>query len=268
MGQLVYLYGFIPHSETEEEPLSDRKGFDNKSSIYSIPLGSMQAVVCGLDEDEFSEKAIQEKTENDMKWLQEKALHHHETIMELYSKYPLIPLQFCTIYKGEDRIHETVAPRENEMQHILEQLKEKEEWNLKIYCDDKQLKEDVRKYSPVIEEKIEEINQLSPGRKFFEMKKIDSLLEEEAEKEITKICEDAHERLNEYADKALVKKNWSKEMTGRNEDMCWNSVYFLNKTEVANFQNEMTQLEKSLENKGFTLELSGPWPAYHFADLK
>ncbi|SER45021.1 Gas vesicle synthesis protein GvpL/GvpF [Gracilibacillus ureilyticus] len=265
MGQLIYLYGFIPGSELKENPLKEMKGFDDEGSIFTISAGKVEAVVCELDDREFSEQVLQEKTENDIKWLQEKALHHHHTIMALYEQYTLIPLKFCTIYKSKERLHQTVETKKEQMEAVLEQIKGREEWNLKIYCEDTQLKEDISKNSPLIEAKKKEINQLSPGRRFFEMKKIDSLVEEELEKEKNKICEEVHERMRQFATDATVKKNWSKEMTGRKENMCWNSIYFLEQSQVETFVEEMGQKEMSLNSKGFTLELTGPWPAYHFA---
>ncbi|QGH36775.1 gas vesicle protein GvpL [Gracilibacillus salitolerans] len=268
MEQLIYLYGFIPENESKDKPIPKMKGFDDKGSIYTVPVGSMEAVVCGLDENEFSEKALQEKTENDMEWLQQKALHHHHTIMNLNHTYTLIPLQFCTIYKNEERLHQTVEPKKEKMINVLENLKEKEEWNLKIYCDDEELKEDISQYSSTIEAKKKEISQLSPGRRFFEMKKIDRLMEDELEKEKNQICEEIHEQMNQFAIEATIKKNWNKEMTGRKENMCWNSVYFLDRPMVELLKDKMEQIEKSVEKRGFTLELSGPWPAYHFSDLK
>ncbi|MFC4403366.1 GvpL/GvpF family gas vesicle protein [Gracilibacillus xinjiangensis] len=268
MGELIYLYGFIPETESKENPLPEIKGFDGRGSIYTVSVGNMEAVVCGLDETEFSEKALQEKTENDLEWLQQKALHHHHTIMALYKMYTLIPLKFCTIYKNEERLYQTVEPKKNQMEEMLAQIKGREEWNLKIYCEDTQLKEDISSHSPIVEAKKKEISQLSPGRRYFERKKIDSFVDEELDKEKNRICEEVHRQMKQFAIDAAVKKNWSKEMTGRKENMCWNSIYFLEKSQVDFFLEEMKQKEKSLDIKGFTLELTGPWPAYHFTGLK
>ncbi|WP_058306421.1 GvpL/GvpF family gas vesicle protein [Gracilibacillus massiliensis] len=268
MEQLIYLYGFIPENESKEKPLPKINGFDDKESIYTIPVGSMEAVVCGLNESEFSEQVLQEKTENDMDWLQQKALHHHQTIMDLNDTYTLIPLQFCTIYKNEERLYQTIETKKEKMKNTLENLKEKEEWNLKIYCADQQLKADISQHSSTIEAKKQEINHLSPGRRFFEMKKMDSLMEEELEKEKHQICKEVHEQMNQFALESIIKKNWNKEMTGRKENMCWNSVYFLERPMVESLKDKLVQIEKSVDKRGFTLELSGPWPAYHFSDLK
>ncbi len=60
-------------------------------------------------------------------------------------------------------------------------------------------------------------------------KKIDQLIMDELDLEKDRICEVAHEQLNQYAEDAVIKKNWSKEMTGRKENMAWNSVFFIKK---------------------------------------
>ncbi|WP_277678397.1 GvpL/GvpF family gas vesicle protein [Gracilibacillus dipsosauri] len=267
MEPFIYLYAFIPEEEVESKPLANMEGFDRQNNIYTVTIDGIKAVVCRLHSEEYSEEVIQEKIENDMEWLQQKAYHHHQTLMKLYEEYTLIPLKFCTIYQNEESLRQKVEEKLDDMREILTQLKEKEEWNLKIYCNEESLKKIVSQDNPTIAAKKEEINQLPPGRQFFERKKIDQLIMDELDLEKDRICEVAHEQLNQYAEDAVIKKNWSKEMTGRKENMAWNSVFLLKKDQVEPCLEELEQAEKELETKGFTLEITGPWPAYHFASF-
>ena len=81
MRDLLYLYGLIPTEEANKETLPPMKGFDGEDELYTIQIGAVTAIVCDLPADDYSEESIKEKVDNDMDWLQEKAFHHHETVL-------------------------------------------------------------------------------------------------------------------------------------------------------------------------------------------
>lgn len=171
MSDLLYLYGLIPTKEANKENLPSMKGFDGESELYSIEIGEVTAIVCDLPSSEYSEETIKDKVDNDMDWLQEKAFHHHETVLMVSKLYTIIPLKFCTLYKNEDSLKSSIEGNRNKLEATFEQLDGNEEWNVKIYCDDKLLKEQVSENNPSIEAKRKEISELPKGRQFFERKK-------------------------------------------------------------------------------------------------
>ncbi|RDI45972.1 GvpL/GvpF family gas vesicle protein [Falsibacillus pallidus] len=267
MDRLIYVYGLVPHLEMEEKPLSTNiPGFEGEP-LQSIDCGEVTAVISGLNAEFNSEEALKDKMENDMEWLQEKAFHHHETILALYKNYTIIPLKFCTIYKNEENLLDEIRKKQESLKHTFTVLQGNEEWNLKIYCDDNVFKNELVLHHSEIEEKRSEIASLSPGRQFFEKRKLDQLVEKEIEAEKTRICENIHARLMEFSVHAAVKKNWSKDMTGTQEKMAWNSVFLIDSNSVDRFQDIIRSQEESLKEKGWRLEATGPWPAYHFSSF-
>ncbi|HZG70115.1 MAG TPA: GvpL/GvpF family gas vesicle protein, partial [Chondromyces sp.] len=108
MEELIYLYGLVPTNEMANESFPALKGFDNKSDMYTVRVEDITAIVCKLNAEEYSEDIIKDRTNNDMEWLQEKAFHHHETVMSLSKLYTIIPLKFCTLYKNQDSLEKAV----------------------------------------------------------------------------------------------------------------------------------------------------------------
>lgn len=267
MGDLLYLYGLIPTNETTEQPFPTFKGFDGEREMFTIPLDNITAVVCELNAKEYSEESIKNKINNDMEWLQEKAFHHHETVLKLSKLYTVIPLKFCTMYKNQDSLTKTVQSTEYKMESTFALLAGNEEWNLKIYCDDEALKKQVSQKNSTIEAKRAEISELSKGKQFFENKKLDKLIDFELEEEKNRVSENVHVQLNEFVLQGNVKRNWSKDVTGKNENMTWNSVYLIPKSDVEPFLEQIQQYEKDMKEMGWHLEASGPWPAYHFSSF-
>lgn len=267
MGNLIYLYGLIPAKEAEQKSLSRTKGFDGEGSLYTVPINQTTAIVCELNSDDYSEATIENKMNNDMDWLQEKAFHHHETISSLHNNYTFIPLKFCTIYKNKTNLQETIQANEGKVEESFNLLKGNEEWTLKIYSDDNKLRKQIDSTDAEIEKKRNEISELPRGRQFFERKKIDSLVDKALEREKDRIGESLHDKLRKYAMDYSIKKNWGKDITGLKEDMTWNSVYLLPKDQVDVFIAEIEDKEKELGDSSWRIEATGPWPAYHFSSF-
>ena len=267
MESLVYLYGLIPEEEAGNQQIPDTAGFDGKGGIYALSIGKATAVVCDLDPEQYSEESIKEKINNDMEWLQEKAFHHHETVMALSKIFTVIPLKFCTLFKNKGSLEKAVQTNESHLVDTFASISGNEEWNLKIFCDDKLLKEQVSQSNPAIDAKREEISKLSKGKQFFEMKKLDKLIESELEEEKNRISENIHARLSEFALKGSVKRTWSNDVTGRKDEMTWNSVYLIPEADVEKFLEKIQQFESDMNGTGWQFEATGPWPAYHFSSF-
>ncbi|MCA1054999.1 GvpL/GvpF family gas vesicle protein [Rossellomorea aquimaris] len=267
MDKLLYLYGLIPTKEASDQTLPSLKGFDGENELFTIGVGDVTAIVCQLDPEQFSEEEVKEKIEQDMEWLQEKAFHHHETVLLVSKMYTIIPLTFCTLYKSEDSLKTTIESNIHRLETTFSHLRGNEEWNLKIYCNDKEVRKMVSESNPAIQEKREEINGLPRGRQYFEKKKIDQLIDRELEQEKNRICEDIHQKLLKKALEGNVKKNWGKDVTGRQENMAWNSVFLIPEPRVDAFTEEVKRYKEELEESGWSFEASGPWPPYHFSSF-
>ncbi|MFS0728225.1 GvpL/GvpF family gas vesicle protein [Paenibacillus sp. 1P07SE] len=267
MPTFIYVYGLIPSPELELTALPSFVGMDGANHAYALPLGEITAVVCELDDAEYGEEALQERMNHDMAWLQEKAMHHHETLLMLNSRYTLIPMKLFTIHKSQASLEHKVDNAREPITALFAKLRDREEWNVKIFCNDAALRERVKLQDPVIAAKQQEISGLSPGRQFFEKKKIEKWIDRQLEEYKNQTCSELHDQFSRYAQAETVKRNWSKEATGRQENMSWNSVYLLPSNMVERFLSEIQAKKAAYEDQGWTIEASGPWPAYHFVAL-
>ncbi|GGB35662.1 gas vesicle protein GvpL [Virgibacillus dakarensis] len=267
MAELVYLYGVIPAKELEKEAFPVVKGLDQQHKVYPLAVNNTLAVVCHLDDQDYSEESIKEKMNNDMEWLREKAFHHHEMLIALNERYNVIPMKFCTIFANEENLRETIEKNEEKLLRSFSLIDGSEEWNLKIYCDDTVLKSYISANNANIEAKKEEISQFPPGKQYFAKRKIEQMVDKELEKEKDKVCENAHAQLRQFSLHETIKKNWNKDVTGREDNMSWNSVYLVPVSHVTGFLQKINELKDTWANLGWKFEATGPWPAYHFAGL-
>lgn len=260
----IYLYGIVPVIELDKTPFSSFAGIDKEQQAAVAIYGDIAAIYTKVDAEAYEREALESRMKDDLEWLQESAMHHHEVLLDLQKQYTLIPMKFCTIYLSQDSLEEKLREQADTIQSLFIRIKGSQEWNLKIYCDDEPLREHVLQSSPSIKEKMKEIESLPPGRQFFEKRKIDQLVDGELEKEKNQFCEQVHAELTEIASEEKVKTAWSKDVTGGELEMSWNSVYLIQENQVEAFLELVQQKNVESASSGWRFEATGPWPAYHF----
>ncbi|WP_051302233.1 GvpL/GvpF family gas vesicle protein [Salibacterium aidingense] len=266
---LIYVYAFIPTEEYDQHSWVEADGMEPPQKIEGLRLNDMiTAVTCKVPEKDYSQDILQKKVE-DMEWLQGRAFHHHEVMNQLHENFTVIPLKFGTIYEQADHLTKRITIDKENIQKIFAYLSEKEEWNIKIYVEEEKYIKNMMDQEKEVERKKEEIEKLSPGKRFFEKKKLDQFAEEKAKENIQNTCRAIHEKLCASSFNEEVKKNWERKVTGRNDEMNWNGVYLIKTDSRDKFldivENEQRKAEET--GAGISIAVTGPWPAYHFSDM-
>ncbi|WP_308634028.1 GvpL/GvpF family gas vesicle protein [Paenibacillus silvisoli] len=254
ISELLYVYGLIPANELDP---------DGELSFQTKRHGDILAVFDAVDPDVFSQEMI-DKHADDPSWVKEKAVVHHSMLAMLRQRCTVIPLKFCTIFEGERSLEAMLSQYEVEITALFTTLKGKEEWNLKVYGDKEKLKSHVMQSSNETEA---ELSGLSPGKQFLMRKQMNARLEVQFDNEMKRICLAMHESLSKEAVEKSVKKVWDRKVTGRKEDMIWNSVYLMDRQKVDCFLQLVNHYNDEYQAAGLAFEATGPWPVYHFARL-
>ncbi|WP_183041125.1 GvpL/GvpF family gas vesicle protein [Salipaludibacillus neizhouensis] len=268
--ELIYVYAFLPAQEASSEKITGIKGIDPNNEVKFHTRTELTAVICKVPATDFAEENFKQNVEN-IKWLQQRASHHHELMNTLHDKFTILPLKFGTIYENEERLEQMMSEYYEQMKTILEEVQDKEEWNLKIYSDPQVFSKKVLEENREIEAKKKEISELSKGKQFFARKKLDQFITDQIKAETEKKCKEVHDKILKFSQNAEVKKNWEQKVTGRDDEMSWNCVYLMETGEnVEAFTRLVEEYQKHSveENEGLLFESTGPWPAYHFANFK
>src|SRR5690606_2900949 len=105
------------------------------------------------------------------------------------------------------------------------------------------------------------------GKQFFQKKKLNKLIESQLDEEKNKVSEQIHLHLKELALKGNVKRTWGNDATGRKDNMTWNGVYLISKSQIEVFLEQLQHYETSRQKARWRCEATGPWPAYHFSSF-
>jgi hypothetical protein len=82
---------------------------------------------------------------------------------------------------------------------------------------------------------------------------------------LSRAVADVHARLAERAAGAVLSRPHDRRLSGRREEMLLNGAYLVPRAEEEGFAAFVSGLAREPEADGLTLELTGPWPPYHFA---
>jgi hypothetical protein len=262
----IYLYGLIPTQELDKGSIPAFSGIDDSYESFVKTIRDVTAVLCPVKGSEYSEYSLDKKT-SDISWLKEKAIHHHQVLSELQQQFTVIPLKFCTIFTSLDRLEDSLNKSYEKILSLFSLLKNKEEWNLKVYCNENHLRKFVEEHHPVIRKMKEELRDMSPGKRYLKEKLLDQTILTKIKEQQEEIGEFIHNKVKPLSINYDMKEDLNKRVTGRTDEMILNSVYLIDKDNVAQFKEIVTIGKDNYPTQELKIEVSGPWPIYHFSSI-
>lgn len=263
-SRYVYLYGIILSTELIQKEVPLFKGID-QSPCFFTKYKDLTAVVCGVNSQDFSQEQLELKIK-DPNWLEEKALHHHECITLLARYYTILPISFCTIFEHTDSLQQMLSTHYESLSRKLNTLYQKQEWNVKIYYDSETMKSFVLQHNPTVLAFQEELEHMPKGKQFIMKKKLNQIVQAEVDREQNNKINELTEQLKCCSSDFLVRKNWGKEISQKQEDMVLNCDFLVESGRVDMFLKKINEYEQT-SSQGWILQVTGPWPPYHFSKM-
>lgn len=254
-----YIYGILDNVDTEV--IKELKGIDGLHTLYSFKTEDFFIILSDVDLNEYGEGEIDKRLE-DMVWVEEKAKKHFDMIQQLLRFGTVIPMKFCTIFTSENTFLQFIESFKQKIKEAVSYLNDKEEWDVKIYCDKKKFLECNMEEEKAAMQK--QVGKASKGAAYFMAKKIESNLEEKSKEKIIKIKDTFW---NDFSGKAIqvkLNKNLSKQVTDYDKDMILNGAFLIKKEDNKSFFDEVDKQEAFLKEYNMEIKVSGPWPFYNF----
>jgi hypothetical protein len=259
----LYLYGIVLFEELEKTEVPSIIGIDQKRSTV-LNFKDLAAVITPVNPLNFSQQQIDLQLK-DPDWLKEKAFHHHKCISAIHSQLTILPMSFCTIFQKEENLISLLNEQYEVILQKLIKLKEKQEWNIKIYCNSEQAFSYVVNHNPAVLELRENIATMPKGKQFIMKKKLNQLITAELESEQSQWWHQIEQKLKLIFAESKLRKIWGREVTERKDDMIVNCDFLIDKRKSEQFLTKIQELEQEFSVLGCTFQVSGPWPPYHFS---
>ncbi|MDD5309891.1 MAG: GvpL/GvpF family gas vesicle protein [Deltaproteobacteria bacterium] len=255
--RVLYLYGVIPR----DQGLPDEVG----AAVQAVSHSAVVALVEPVCAQEFSPDTLNEKLKS-IEWVASLA-HKHEAVLECAMRHgPVVPARLCTLFCNTDSLRTSLAENEERFLATLEWVQAREEWGLKVFCDQGRLHAVVGLEDAQVRALDSEAAKASPGQAFVLRKRRDARLLDAAAARIDAMADETVEVLEHDAVDMRLRPLLLEAATGRTEPMVLNIAALVDKSSCSAFRDRHALLSARFQAEGFSFEASGPWPPYSFCD--
>jgi hypothetical protein len=199
----------------------------------------------------------------DPAWTATRAIRHEKVVQHFASVISVIPLRFGTLYLDRMRLGKMLRERTDDLLPVLERLRGREEWGVNVYFDASKLRAGILRSGHKTAGLENKAAAASPGQSYLERKRIDSFRAREARLEIGRVLDRIEDRLLGASD-AAKRLRVLKMESGDQGRIVGRFAFLVRRRRFEHFQAAARNQLKSLQTAGFSLELTGPWPAYNF----
>jgi ATP-dependent Lon protease len=233
-------------------------------NVDEIRVEGLAAIVSAVSEAEFGEENLK-KNLSRLAWV-ESVVRHHESVMEaMRAQTTIVPFRFPTIFHSQISLQEFLQAQQNALKNLLENLKGKEEWGVKVYIGSEQLQAFLAG-SKEIQEIDEALKTASAGKAYLLKKRRESLVAGNMTASLQEALDLLIERLRKLSVQTKLNPVLPKAVTEREDEMILNGAFLIDSQKRKPFLEELESAKKAFPF--FTIEPSGAWAAYNFCNLQ
>lgn len=261
-GHRCYVYGYVRASEIGSTPPEGVEGIEASQPVRFVTLRGVRAIISKVPSRQFGETELADWSK-DADWVKEKIRSHAAVLDSFKGLGTVMPVRFGSVFANEADVAVMMNAEYDHVSETLDRLQDKLEWSLHITRDSERLSARIATSGQTVEDSL---GAISTGVAQFirdEMETAGELVDDEILSTVTENCiRRAHDALMPWAVDGAQKEL----VTTPGVDMVFNAAYLVASAQLSDFKEEIERLSKEMEPLGMTLDLTGPWPAYHFAD--
>ncbi|AVT28674.1 gas vesicle protein GvpFL [Plantactinospora sp. BC1] len=236
--------------EVDPATLAGGTGMDG-GPLRAVPAAGLVAVVSTAPLAEYGEEALRRNLE-DLAWLERAARTHHEVVAALSRTGAVVPTRLATVYRDERGVARLLAERRADLAATLDRLTGRTEWGVKGYVVPGL---PARATAPVGAE--------GAGAAYLRRRRAELSCRDEGQRAAAQAAAAVHDALAGYAAAARRHAPQDRRLSGAPTAMVLNGAYLVDVAGLDGFTALVTALAR--RHAELRLELTGPWPAYSFA---
>jgi len=241
-----------------------RTGIDGEHPLFIEVIGEVAAVLAEVNIEDFTGSEAQGKME-DLAWVAPRALRHEEVILSAMEQGPVLPVRFGTVFSSIEAAAAPLRQRQDTLMKFFQDTIDKKEWTLKGYVDRSQAR--ARMTAARLATEKEQLAGLSPGKRYFLEQKIKGAVDKDVAIWLKEMGRDILSVAKKMSVGFSECRLQSQDITGRDEEMFFHGALLVPDASMAILERMTDEWNTRHESQGLSLELSGPWPPYHFAPV-
>lgn len=259
---LIYLYGIV--REDAPDPPAELTGIES-APVRLLRADGVAAVVGDVSSEIYAAEKLDARLA-DLAWVGERGVAHEIVLTWFADRGPVIPLSLFSLHRDEQRVRERLGQHAPRLRELLTRLAGRQEWGVKVRRIDATLAAHLELLSPRLRALAQEMESAPPGRRFLLAKKRDAMRGEE----LRAVSADTARRVFEELEASAERSTRLAVVANAAEaerPLVLHGAFLVPQAEFATFQQRLSEAAHRYGSLGFEFEFTGPWPAYHFADV-
>jgi hypothetical protein len=242
--QVLWAYGIVPRAQAAETGVPGVEG----RPVEPVVHGELAVLVSAVPSERYTSEALQQRLE-DMAALSALARAHDEVLDAALRAGDVLPFRMCTLYETPDAIRAMLAAEAGRFGAVLRRLHGRAEWGVKGFA--------ATRAEPVT------ASRPGSGTEYLARARARRDQAVESREGLEAAAAEVHAALASRAAGAVLSRPQDRRLSGRDEEMILNGAYLVAHAAAEAFAERFAELRD--RHDGLTLELTGPWPPYHFA---
>jgi hypothetical protein len=234
MADAIWVYG-VQDAAAARPPAG--AGIDPAHPVEHVRRAGLAAVVSRVDLTRFGAEALHDSLED----LDALARTHDRVLGDALGAGTVVPFSIGTMYANEDGVRAMLVRERAALAQALQRLRGRSEWGVKAYLPPTSVPPPA-----------------ATGAEYLARKSAAKRDRRALETAVTAV----HEGLAAAADASALSPPQDARLTGRAEEMVLNGSYLVADAGIPAFRTRVADLAG---RHGLPLEVTGPWPPYHFS---
>jgi Gas vesicle synthesis protein GvpL/GvpF len=271
---VLYLYGIARNASLPEHLFSSSSHF----SASSLPAGGWSSFLEGVDNpkplvwheqdfavvlsqvaaEEFCGPVAESNLQN-LAWISPRVCWHQVILEQILPFGPVLPARFGTLFSSLRSLARFLENHRTIIGCFLDRVTDQNEWAVKGRLA---LGRSENNTGGAAAQGGQE--PLSPGLAYLQTRRLKIRAKQELDQRLTEACDSVAGELATLASEVRELRVLASEATAADSETIIKWAFLLPKTAVPEFRSRIDQANVRHSSFGFSIELSGPWPAYSF----
>jgi Gas vesicle synthesis protein GvpL/GvpF len=230
----------------------------------------LAAIVESVDPGAFSAERLQDRL-SDPAELEAIARRHHDVVVAVAALGPTLPFRLATVYLTDDRVRSLLDQQREEFCRTLGWLAQRAECGVKVWADPGEPSRDSATAQPSTRGRDGQSTGALPqqpsdqsGAAYLSRRRAELAARAEGQRRAARSGEEIHAALHRLAVAAHLHPTHHARADGDESLMVLNAAYLIESAQLSEFADSARAV--GAEAGALKVVVTGPWPAYSFAD--
>jgi len=222
------------------------------------------ALVSRVDAAAYTPDVVEARV-GDVEWVGPRAEAHDAVLTWASEQDDVVPFPMFTLYASAESLYGMLRERGAVLNALLQRVTHADEWSVRLFRLDDQMAAVLTAWSPAMAELERQAAAATPGQRYLLERKADERRGAELLRLSAEAASDSFAALAAHADAAVRDALPVARMRERQAGAAiLDAAFLVHRDRGAGFRATVAELGRTLEPRGLRIELSGPWPPYHF----